>query len=467
MFQANHRQPLSGNRIKWMSDFKSKEIKGIYEGPVLPIIIKLTLPILSGMLFQLVYNVTDTMWISRIDMEDPSFVGGTGIIFPIVFLAISLSNGILVGISSLVARGIGEENERIINLTTESGLFIAAILGAAVIFLGYFYDEQLVNILGAFGDYRTHALEYLRYIIPAAGIMFILSVFNGIIQGEGLMKYVMISMLIGTVGNIILDPVFIFLLDLKVKGAAIATVIAQVFSVVYSISVFIRNKTLVKVEWKLKNIDFHFVKRIAVIGLPQSLGMILMAVSFLLLNRLVIAIDPLALTAFALCGRFDQIVLIPIFALGASLVTLVGQNAGRNNHDRIKLIWNTSLLAAVAVVLLTATGMFLFAPVIYSFFSSNNQVVNYAVTQTRLLEYSFVFAAAGILSRSFFQGIGSPMPALIIVLLRLLIIAVPAAYFYVYIFNMGMYGVWFGLLTGNSISAVVSYLWTSSVIRRL
>ncbi|RKX94468.1 MAG: MATE family efflux transporter [Spirochaetes bacterium] len=450
-----------------MSEFKKKEIKGIYEGPVFSILIKLTLPILAGMLFQLVYNVIDTLWISRIDSSDPSYVGGTGIIFPVVFIAISLSNGILVGISSLVARGIGEENKKIVNLTTESGLFIAVILAVIVIVFGYIFDDKLVSILGAEGSYSMHALEYLRYIIPGAAAMFTLSVFNGILQGEGLMKYVMISMAIGTIVNIILDPLFIFILSMGVKGAALATVIAQVFSVVYSVSVFIRNKTLIKVEWKIGNIHPHFISKIIAIGFPQSLAMIFIGISFLIFNRIVISIDPLALTAFSLCGRFDQIVLIPLFALGAALITLVGQNAGRGNYERIKQIMLSALVSSFVVIIVTATSMVIAAPWIYSFFSTNKQVVLYAVTQTRLMEYFYLFAAVGIISRSFFQAIGSPFPAFVIVLMRLLLIAVPSAYIFVYIFNMGMYGVWLGLITGNFITAVVSSLWTSARIKSL
>ncbi len=452
---------------KYKDDFSEKENKSIYEGPVLPVIVKLSLPILAGMFFQLIYNITDTAWISRIDINDPSYVGGTGIIFPIIFLAIALSNGILVGISSLVARGIGEQNRKIINSTTESGLIIAAVLAVFVISSGYLFDNQLVNILGASGSYKLHALEYLRYIIPAAALMFILSVFNGILQGEGLMKYVMISMMIGTAANIILDPVMIFIMDLGVKGAALATVISQVFSVFYSVSVFTRNRTLVKVEWRIRNIDTAFMKNIILVGFPQSLGQILMAVSFLIFNRVVVGIDPLALTAFSLTGRFDQAVLIPIFAIGAAIITLIGQNAGRGNFDRVREIWKYSLITAVLVVIASATVMIIFAGDIYSFFSRNDKVVWYAVTQTRILEYSFIFAAAGILARSFFQAVGFPVPALIITLLRLIIIAVPAVLIYVYVFDLKMYGVWFGLLTGNSTAAVISLLWTSKTIKKL
>ncbi len=325
----------------------------------------------------------------------------------------------------------------------------------------------IMDALGATGDYRMHALEYFRYIIPVSFIMLLWSVFNGILQGEGLMKYVMVSMILGMIGNIILDPVFIFLFHLGVKGAAIATGMAQLLSVMYLISLFVREKTLVKASWKIRSIHFNTVRKIAVIGVPQSLGQILMAISFLIFNRIVVGIDPYAFTAFSLCGRFDQAVMMPIFAIGAAVVTMVGQNAGRKNFQRVRTIWMYSIITAGITVIALATLMVLFAPYIYSFFSSVDEVVHYAVRQTRLLEYSFIFAAVGILSRSFFQAVGFPVPAFLITLLRLIIIAVPAVLLYVFVFNMGMYGVWFGLLTGNAIAAGISYMWAMRTINAL
>ncbi|MCK5196861.1 MAG: MATE family efflux transporter [Spirochaetales bacterium] len=436
----------------------------MFRGPILPLIIKLSAPIFAGMLFHLLYNITDTMWISRINLSDPSYVGGTGIIFPMIFLAIAISNGITVGISSLVARGIGEKNTAFLNRAAESGLAIAIILGVLVVSTAYIFDESIVRMLGAEGDYYIHGLEYFRYIIPVAVLMFISSVFNGILQGEGQMKFVMVSMIIGTLGNIILDPIFIFTFDLGIKGAAIATGVAQLISVIYIISVFLRGKTLVQVEWKIDNISRISIRKIANIGLPQALSQIIMSISFLIFNRIVVEIDPLALTAFSLCGRFDMAVLMPIFAIGAALVTMVGQNAGRGNFTRIRSIWKTSLLSTAVVVVIIATFMIIFAHNIYSFFSDIDAVVNYAVLQTRIIEYSFVFAVLGILGRSLFQGIGYPIPALIISLLRLVIVSVPAVIVYVYIFNLGMYGVWFGLITGNGVGALISFLWGTRTI---
>ncbi|UCG00166.1 MAG: MATE family efflux transporter [Spirochaetaceae bacterium] len=439
----------------------------MFEGSVLRLLARLASPIFFGMLFQLLYNITDTIWVSRIDLADPSYVGGTGIIFPFLFLAIALSQGIVVGTSSLVARAIGERNTEVLDKTAESGLAIGVIVAVVMAIPTYIFATQILRLLGAEGDYLVHGLEYLRFIVPAGVLLFVTSTFFGILQGEGMMRYVMIAMIIGTAGNIILDPIFIFPLKLGVRGAALATTVAQGLSMAFILSVFIRRKTQVEVHWRLVNVDWRTIKKILAVGLPQSAGMILMALSFIFFNRVVVSIDPLALTAFALCGRLDQAVLMPIFAIGAALITMIGQNAGRGNFERVREIWRKSLLTATGLVVLTAALMFLLAPRIYPFFSDIDRVVRYAVLQTRIIEFTFVFAAIGILSRSFFQAIGYPFPALIITTSRLLLLAVPAMLLYVYIFDLRIYGVWLGIITGNLLAAGMSALWISRTLKLL
>ena len=454
-----------------MTDQQSEENKrplpNMFEGSVLRLLARLASPIFFGMLFQLLYNITDTIWVSRIDLGDPSYVGGTGIIFPFLFLAIALSQGIVVGTSSLVARAIGEENRQVLDKTAESGLAVGVIVALAVAIPTYVFATDILRLLGAEGDYLVHGLEYLRFIVPAGVLLFVSSTFMGILQGEGMMKYVMIAMIIGTAGNIILDPVFIFVLKLGVRGAALATTVAQTLAVGFILSVFIRRKTQVEVHWKMANIEWRTIEKILAVGLPQSAGMILMALSFFFFNRVVMAIDPLALTAFALCGRLDQAVLMPIFAIGAALVTMIGQNAGRGNYERVREIWWKSLLTATGLVGLSAAAMFALAPRIYPFFSDIDQVVGYAVLQTRIVEFTFVFAVIGILSRSFFQAIGYPLPALLITTSRLLLLAVPAMLLYVYVFDLEIYGVWLGIITGNVLAAGMSALWISRTLRQL
>ncbi|HEC61897.1 MAG TPA: MATE family efflux transporter [bacterium] len=439
----------------------------MFDGPILRLLVRLSAPIFAGMFFQLLYNITDTIWISRIDLSDPSYVGGTGIIFPFLFLAIALANGLMVGTSSLVARAIGEKNYEVLDRTADSGLAIALLLSIVITVLAYLLAKPIITFLGAKGDFYRHAMEYYLYLLPAGVFIFTGSVLHGVLQGEGLMKYVMQAMVIGTVANIILDPIFIFLLKLDIRGAALATVIAQALTFFYIAGVFLRRKTLVPVHWKFSKIDLPTIGKIATIGFPQALGQILMSFSFLIFNRVVVSIDQVALTAFALCGRFDQLVMMPIFAIGAALVTMAGQNAGRGLFERVQKIWRTSLLAGLVMVASIALLMVLLASVIYPFFSDVDQVVWYAVTQTRIIEFSFIFVMVSILARSVFQAIGYPLPALLIMTMRTLLITVPAVYLLVYVLDLGMYGVWFGLITGSVSAAVISLIWTGRILRRL
>jgi len=450
-----------------MSDNKVNEISGMFEGPVRPLLLKLSIPMFAGMIVQVVYNVTDTFWVARIDLSDPSYMGGTAIVFPLIFFFMAIGNGLSVGISSLVARAIGERNTKILSTTAESGLFISAVLSVLTLAIALPFAEEILHALGARGDYYVHGLDYLKFIIPAGPVIFVMYVFMGILQGEGLMKYVMNSMLIGTILNIVLDPIFIFLLNMNVKGAALATVIAETVATIYVVTIFIRNKSSIKIDWSISNIKGKTMKEIAAIGLPQSFAMIIMSLSFFIFNKIVIGIDEIALTAFALCGRFEQIMLMPGFAIGAAIVTIVGQNSGRSRFDRVRLVMKESWkLGLLSVGVLTAI-MVGFAPWIFRPFTDVDKVLWYAVTQYRVLGISYLCALIGITGRSFFQAIGYPLPALFLTLLRLILIAIPVMAVLIYVFKLGMYGVWFGLAAGSIVSMFVSIFWVRRTINRL
>jgi putative MATE family efflux protein len=293
------------------------------------------------------------------------------------------------------------------------------------------------------------------------------NIIMGILQGEGQMKYIMKIMIIGTVLNIILDPLFIFVFNLGVAGAAAATTVAQFVALIYGFTPFLRKKVSVRIHWKAANIKLSAIKKILSIGFPQALGMMLMSVSFLFLNRIVMGIDPLALTAFSICGRFDQAVLMPSFALGGALITIMGQNGGRGNYERLLKAWYTALAAGAVSVAAIATVMVVFAPWIFAFFTDIPEVINYAVLQTRVMEYTFIFAMIAIISRSGFQAVGYPLPALVVILLRLLLIAIPAAYIFVYVFDLGIFGVWFGLIGGSFVSVIVAFIWLRTIIKQI
>ncbi|MEM5947167.1 MATE family efflux transporter [Spirochaetia bacterium 38H-sp] len=439
----------------------------MFNGPILPLILKLALPIFAGMVFQLIYNITDTIWISRIDLSDPSIVGGVGIIFPLMFFIIALSNGLMVGTASLVARAVGEKSEDKLDAAADSGIFLAVIISILVLVLGYIFLNPLVSMLGAEGSYFANARDYLAYILPAAAFMFIANVFMGVLQGEGLMKYVMVSMILGTVLNVILDPIAIFVFNMGIKGAALATVISQAIAFLYIVFIFLSGRTRVPVHFKLSGFRAYVMKEITVVGFPQALGQMIMSLSFLIFNTVVISIDERALTAFALCGRIDQAVLMPIFAIASAIVTIVGQNYGRKRFDRVKKAWSTAITVSISVSAVVVFLIVIFAPKIYAFFTDVPEVLDYAVRQVRFLEYAFIFSSLGILGRSFFQAVGKGWNGMVLVLLRLILLAVPAVIIFVYVFDWGIYGVWGGVMLGNLLTALISAIWIPRSIKKM
>jgi putative MATE family efflux protein len=290
------------------------------------------------------------------------------------------------------------------------------------------------------------------------------NVFNGILMGEGLMKKIMISMIIATMANIVLDPVFIFLLGMGVGGAGMATVTSQLIAAVYILSLFIQKKTIVPIEWRFKNASMRVIKEIIAVGFPQTAGQMTMSISFLFFNRLIMGIDPRALTAFSICGRFDYILIMPILSIATAMITMIGQNFGRKNYSRVIQIWKIGLITALFLIGFLASVLILAAPRIYPFFSNVEQVVRYAVLQTRIIEYSFMLAAVAMLSRASFQAIGRAIPGMIITVIRIAGLAVPMAYFYVRVTDLGIYGVWFGIITGNFIASIISFIWVKKTL---
>ena len=438
----------------------------LVHGSIPKILVRLSLPIFLGMVFQILYGIVDTFWIGKIDPHDPSYLGGVGLIVPLFFLVIALGSGVLIGVSSLVARSIGSRDKRTLNRVFGSGLLVGVSLAVLLLAAVYLFDNTIIRKLGAKESYAEHALDYLRFIAPAGALMLVGNVFNGIIMGEGRMKQIMIAAIIATLTNCGLDPFFIFILGLGVRGAGLATVASQLIAGIYIISVFLSGKTETPLRLRIHSVDWFVIKRVVAVGLPQTAGHLAISLGYFMFNRILIGIDPRALAAFVVCVRFEQILLMPILAIGTAVITMVGQNSGADRYDRVYAIWWHGLLLELLLVGAAASALMGAAPRIYPLFSKVALVTDYAVRQTRIVAPSYVAVAVTVLVRTFFQGLGKSLPGVVGNLLRSMIIAVPAAMAYAVLFDLGVRGVWFGMVTGNILAAVASMLWISKTLSR-
>jgi putative MATE family efflux protein len=450
-----------------MSDAQQHEIPGMFAGRITPVIIKLALPIVLGGLFQIAYNITDTLFVSWIDKNDSTYIAATGLIFPIIMLAMAFSNGLSVGLSSLVARAIGERNTGLLGKIAESGFFIAGIVSLITVTLCYLGVDEILSSLGASGLLLERSRDYFLYIIPCGAFIFFTAVFSGILQGEGKMTSLMISMIIGTVCNIGLDPLFIFTFGMGLRGAALATTLSQGIGMVYLVTVFARGQSTVRIEWKASNVKAATMGQIASVGFPSALSQILLAVYIVFFNKLVLAVSEHAFTAFTLYGRMESLVFMPIFGISAALVTMVGQNGGRGLFGRVRKIWYRAALLGTAVTGTLALFFWLASPYIYPLFNTVPEVLAYANAITWILLLSTTFGNVGITAPAIYQGLGHPIPSIVISFCRMFVFILPIAYAVSALWPANLFALCLALLAGNLCAVVLVYVWMAISLRNL
>ena len=439
----------------------------MFGGSITRVIVKLALPIVLGGLFQIAYNVTDTLFVSWIDKNDSSYIAATGLIFPIVMLAMAFSNGLSVGLSSLVARAIGERNEGLLGRVAESGFFIAGIVSLAMVVGCYLGIDQILSSLGASGILLDRARDYFLYLIPCGVFIFFTSVLSGILQGQGKMMSLMVSMVIGTLCNIGLDPLFIFTFGMGIKGAALATTLSQGIGMAYLLTVFARGESAVRIAWKAANVRPATMGQIVAVGFPSALSQILLSIYIVFFNRLILSVSEYAFTAFTLYGRMEGLVYMPLFGISAALVTMVGQNGGRGLFSRVRLIWYRAALLGTAVTGVLSLAFWVASPRIYPLFNSVPEVLAYANAITWILLISMTLGNVGITAPAIYQGLGHPIPSIVISFCRMFVFILPIAYCVAAIWPRNLFALCLALLGGNLCAVLMIYVWMSISLRRL
>jgi len=448
---------------------KYREISGIFEGKIWPVTLRLAAPMLIAQLVQYAYSIVDTIFLAGIDRSATHYISGTGLVFPIFFLFIALGEGLFIGVNSLIARGIGEQNPEKIDNTAESGFVLAFIISILAIVGGIYADQVIVFLAGS--ELSAEAVEagvaYLRFLVPGLCFISFTRVLAGILQGEGINKYTAMAMVGGTILNIILDPIFIYVLDMKTAGAALATSFSFLFGLLFLIRIFIKNISTIPVHGNIMKAKTNLIKGILKIGMPHSLGMISLSVVFIILNNIVGSISETAMNAWSLVGRMDQLIFIIPISVGGATITMIGQNLGRGKYHRVKTIYLNNSIYAVVSLSLIVTMYVLFSGYLFLFFTDIPQVLDGAILQVRVIAPTLIAVAISIVSGSTLQALGRPMIALSLILIRSGVIALPLVFILTGYFGLGVLGVFIGMAVGNVISFLISFLVTLRVLKKV
>lgn len=427
----------------------------ILQGSIAKTSIKLGIPVAIAHLLILMYNIVDTIYISFIDRESTAIMSGIGLIFPIYFLYIALSTGLMIGISSLVARAIGEKNQKVLDRIADSGLLLIITITGFTFVIAYLFGGSIIKIMAGTNlstEAVKYGLDYFYFIVPGMGLLIGELTLLGILQGEGLTRYFGTSMLISNLLNVILDPIFIFTLKMGVGGAALASSISILMSVIYIIFIFLNKKSSIKIRWNVFKAKFSVIIEILRIGVPHILSIIALSISFMFLNKLIGSINEEVMSAWVIFGRISDLLMLVTYGISSSTLIMIGQNFGNKNIIRVNEIYKTNIIIVTIGTLITALLLNVFASLIVRFFTDVQSVIDATVLQIRIISFTYIGISVSMIVSNSFQGTGKAMPGFLITIFRMGALTIPLAYASVYTWNTGFIGIIISSATVNIIT---------------
>ncbi|MEA3391537.1 MAG: MATE family efflux transporter [Candidatus Marinimicrobia bacterium] len=443
---------------------KSKRVETFINNPK-KAVWTLTLPMLLGMIVQYLYSLTDTFFVSKISTDA---IAAMQFNLPFVFFAISICFGLGIGITAIISQALGAKDTHRANNTAEHAVLLGVVLGVFISAVSIIFRYPIFKLLGAPENIIGLAVQYFEIIV--FGFIFnILGVFfRSILSGEGDAKTPVRFMIIGTVINIGLDPLFIFVFKLGIAGAAWATITAQfVVTVLYIIFFFVKKDSLVQFKFSDFSFSWEIIGKTIKIGLPASLSMVIMSFGQMIYNRIVVYFGSDVVASVGIGMRLDQLFFLPIMGLSGSLVTLIGMFFGAKRMDLVRSTWLYTIKWGEILAVTFGLLFYFISPYFMKMFASDPAIIETGVTYIRYVVFAYPFIVVGMISGRVFQGLGNGMPGLILTTLRIAVIIIPLALLFTRVFDWGVQGVFLSQVISSFIASLIAYFWLSGYLKKI
>ncbi|WP_444644647.1 MATE family efflux transporter [Caproiciproducens sp. R1] len=423
---------------------------------VFPLIVSMSVPAMLSMLVQALYNVVDSFFVAKVSENALTAVS---LAFPVQTLLIALAVGTSVGINSLVARRLGEQKQEEANSAATHGILLGAFNWVVFALVGLLFSEPFFRSFTANQEIVTMGTQYMSIVCIVSVGVFIEINIEKTLQATGNMIYPMLSQILGAVTNIILDPIFIFGLlgvpKMGVAGAAIATVIGQIFAMLFLIYIIAKKDHQVVISFRNFRLDFTTIKNIYSVGFPSIIMQAIGSVMVVGMNAILIGFTETAVALFGVYFKLQSFVFMPVFGLMQGVMPIIGYNFGARNRGRLlSAVRIGSVIAAVIMALgtilfWTETGKLLLI------FNASQVMLEIGIPALRTISICFVPAALGIMFSTVFQAVGSGLKSLIISVLRQLIVLLPAAFL---LSKINLPSVWYAFPIAEMVSMAASIL---------
>jgi len=420
----------------------------ILEGKMPKVILTLALPIMFNNLSQTLYNLADAFWVSKLGEIE---FAATTFVWPILFLIISLGMGMNIAGTALISQHIGADEGKEANRVAGQLLTFSIILSLVFAVIGFMLTPHILKAMGIKGNLFTFSDEYLSIMFFDIPILYIVFVFGAIRQGQGDTTTPMIINVGSVILNIILDPIFIFTLNLGIRGAAIATILSKAVFSFYILYLLFFKRDGVYITRNNIKLKREIILRIIKVGLPASLGQAGSAIGFIVLNGFVVSFGEYTLAAFGIGNRITSLVLMPAMGIGSALATIIGQNLGADNTIRARDAFKKSILIVLFFMGLGAVVLIPFADNIIRIFAKNSEVIAQGKYYMILIAASLPLMGVFSCLMGVFQGSGHTIYTMYMNLGRLWGLRIPMILLFKKFTDLGSKSVWFAMVISNFI----------------
>lgn len=430
----------------------------ILGGSIEKTLLRLAYPLIFFNLLFIVYNLTDTFWLGRLGREA---VSAPTLSFPFIWMMMSLGAGFAVAGFAFASQyaGAGQWDKvkhNIANMLTLM-FFPSLILGI----IGFFITPWILHMLGVPPDAYENAVIYLRVMFIGIPFSFEGFAFSFALRAIGDTKTPTIINSFAVILNVILDPLLIFGIGpfprLEVLGAALGTVIAYSLASILSIYLLFSGKLGIKFYLSEFKPDFNLYKKMFKIGLPASIGQSLNAFGFVVLMGIVSNFGSVAIAAYGIGQRVINLIFTVSDGVGMAMSTMVGQNLGALNFDRIREIVRKTIIINTILISIPTLAIFIFRAQIIGFFIKDLLVIDEGSLFFTYFLIAMPFFGIFFISTSVVRTAGRTKESMVLGIIRLWVLRVPSAYFLSTLLGSG--GIWIGMALSNIVAAILAYLW--------
>ncbi len=431
--------------------------RDLTNGPIARTLLVLAWPVMLSNLFQTIYNLVDTLWLGRLGKVA---IAAPTIVWPLVFLMISVGAGITIAGTALVAQYTGARREEEANHAAGQVFAFTGILALVLGISGVFIARPLMVAMGAGPDLLPAATSYLRIIYGGIPAMFGMFIVTSLLNGVGDTMTPMKLMGVSVVLNIVLDPLFIFgwgpFPAWGITGAAVATVISRGLVAIYGLYLLFAGKVGIHLRLRHLRLEWAMVKHILVIGGPASLGQSGTALGFSIMTGILARFGTAVVSAFGIGNRIISIATMPAMGLGQAAATMVGQNLGAKETKRAEHSAWTAIWISTAFLLAASAAVYFLRTSLVRVFINDPEVISLGASMFAITAMAFPFMGILQVIIGAYQGSGHTVYSMFFSLFRLWALRIPLVYFLGFSLAMGADGVWWAMFISNFGASAVS-----------